>query len=124
MKRWNQYEKPPADECPEEFCVHWAPAGSLVALGMYPNAREALKHLVPVRQGMCVCSFGLCKRLHHHPSLQDWYEPSEPTLEHHGLPWFYFIPGPHKLVEELREEYIRESQRLWGDGRTDRPHDG
>lgn len=106
--------KPPANECPEEFCFDWAPAGSRVALGVYPNAREGLRHVIPVREGTCVCPFGLCKRLYFHSGLIDWYEPHEPALEQHGPPWFYFIPGPHKVVHERREEYIRESRRLWG----------
>ncbi len=36
-------------------------------------------------------------------------------LERHGLPWFYFIPSPDKVVEERREQYIREAKRLWGE---------
>jgi hypothetical protein len=122
MKVWNPYVKPPADECPEAFCFHWAPAGSGVAVGVYSDAREALEHLATVREGTCACSLGPCRRLHPHSGLPDRYEPSEPTLEQHGLPWFYFIPGP-QLIEERREEYIREARRLWGDNGTELPTD-
>lgn len=70
MKKWNPYVKPPADECPEEFCFNWAPEGSEVALGVYPNVAESLKALVPVSEGMC-------RRLYPHPGLRDYYEPDE-----------------------------------------------
>ncbi len=93
MKKWNPYTKPPADECPEEFCFNWAPKGSKVALGIYPSVAESLKALVPVSEGTCVWSFGLCRRLYPHPGLCDHYEPHEPKLERHGLPWFYFSPA-------------------------------
>ncbi len=115
MKKWNPYVKPPADECPEEFCFNWAPEGSKVAIGVYSSLAESMKDLVPVSEGTCVCPFGFCRRLYPHPSLGDYYEPHEPKLERHGLPWFYFIPSADGLREELREEYIRESRRLWGE---------
>ncbi len=115
MKKWNPYVKPPADECPEECCFNWAPEGSEVALGVYSNVAESLKALVPVSEGMCIWSFGLCRRLYPHPSLRDYYEPDEPELERHGLPWFYFIRSQDRVAAERREEYIRESKRLWGE---------
>ena len=58
--------------------------------------------------------FGVCSRLCNEPGTYDWYEPHEPHLERDGFPWFYFIPTPDKLTEECREEYIRESEKLWG----------
>ncbi len=119
MKKWNLYVKPPADECPEDFCFNWAPKGSFVSPGVHRNVTESLKALVPVSEGQCFCPFGFCRRLYPHPTLHDWYEPNEPELERHGLPWFYFIPSLNGLREDLKEEYIRESRRLWG---KDQPH--
>ena len=46
----------------------------------------------------------------------DYYEPCEPYLAKHGLPWFYFIASEKNLVDELQEDYLRESKELWGDG--------
>ncbi len=115
MKQWNPYLKPPAEQCPEEFCFHWAPKGAFVAPGLHSSLAQAMKAAMPVGEGQCVCSFGLCKRLYPDPGSHDWYEPHEPNLERHGLPWFYFIPTSEKLVEESREEYVRESRRLWGE---------
>jgi hypothetical protein len=30
------------------------------------------------------------------------------------LPWFYFVPNPSKVSEDMVDEYIRESEKLWG----------
>ncbi len=90
-KKWKVEEKPPALECPREFCFLW------------DNSEEA-----------CGCPFGLCKRLDAENGERDFYEPHEPNLERAGLPWFYFIADVEKVVAELREKYNRESQKLWG----------
>ena len=91
MKKWKIEEKPPASECPREFCFLW------------DTSEEA-----------CGSPFGLCRRLDAGHGERDFYEPHEPNLERAGLPWFYFIPDGEKLVAELRDEYERESQKLWG----------
>lgn len=57
---------------------------------------------------------GICKRHTTNIGDKDWNEPCEPILKKYQLPWFYFITNADKLVEELREEYIRESNQLWG----------
>jgi hypothetical protein len=90
MKKWNVNKKPPEDICPEEYCFFWC--------GDENKCRE---------------TFGVCRRSGPNSSNNDWYEPCEPELEKQGLPWFYFIPCSDKLVDELREEYNRESKKLW-----------
>jgi hypothetical protein len=47
-------------------------------------------------------------------SKKDWYEPCEPEIEKFGLPWFYFIHSEKNVVEDKKEEYRRESKKLWG----------
>ena len=84
-------EKPSALECPREICFLW-------------DASEEA----------CGCPFGLCTRLDAAHGERDFYEPHEPNLELAGLPWFYFIPDGEKLVDELRDEYERASQKQWG----------
>lgn len=64
----------------------------------------------------CRCPFGLCTRLDAEHGDNDWYESHDPNLRAAGLPWFYFYPSPSKLVSGFREEYIRESEALWGEG--------
>ncbi|HVK16522.1 MAG TPA: hypothetical protein VM533_06205 [Fimbriiglobus sp.] len=66
-------------------------------------------------RGGCACGFGVCTRLDPVAGDHDWYEPCEPALERDGLPWFYFIPSVDKLAPEFHEQYLRESQALWGD---------
>jgi hypothetical protein len=44
----------------------------------------------------------------------DYYEPHEPRLAESGLPWFYFITVSMNLLDDLKEVYIRDSERLWG----------
>ncbi|MBZ9750601.1 hypothetical protein K7W42_06975 [Deinococcus sp. HMF7604] len=66
-----------------------------------------------MKAATCDCPVGLCRRWSPEGKT-DWYEPCEPLLERAGLPWFYFIPSPSKLVEELRGAYILESEALWG----------
>ncbi len=56
----------------------------------------------------------MCVRLDPIHGTGDYYEPHEPNLEQQGLPWFYFIPNAHMLVDDLKETYQRESQDLWG----------
>jgi hypothetical protein len=67
-----------------------------------------------VQDDHCGCSFGVCIRLDPINGNNDWYEPNEVKLEKAGLPWFYFIPGPENLVDEERDKYVQESERLWG----------
>ncbi|MCX7923119.1 MAG: hypothetical protein N3B21_14075 [Clostridia bacterium] len=89
--KWNIYKKPDENKCPESFCFLWS-----------------------VSEEKCDRAFGKCKREDATNSNRDFYEPCEAELEKFGLPWFYFIPSEEKLVEERREEYRRESKKLWG----------
>ena len=73
-----------------------------------------MKNLQPVTVSHCTCSYGTCSRLKKRHSDGDCYEPCEPRLKEDGLPWFYFIPSPAKLVKSSRRKYIRESEKLWG----------
>jgi hypothetical protein len=91
MDKWNINKKPPEDICPKRFCFLWSEEDNI-----------------------CDEAFGICRRAEPEKSDKDLYEPCEPELDKHGLPWFYFIPNSNKLVRELREEYIKESKKLWG----------
>jgi hypothetical protein len=31
-----------------------------------------------------------------------------------GLPWFYFMAGSQHVTDEMRDDYLRESELLWG----------
>ncbi len=110
---WDRAVKPPADVCPQQFCFEWLEAGSWSAPGLYANLETALEATVKIENGACGCTSGRCSRIDPQ-STQDCYEPHEPCLEAAGLPWFFFIPDADKLVEELRDDYIAESQALWG----------
>jgi hypothetical protein len=109
-----QIEKPNPAECPRHFCFLWIERGSRVAEGLYNSIDEALNHVAFVQDDQCGCSFGVCSRLDPINGSNDWYEPNEMKLEKAGLPWFYFIPGPENLVDEERDKYVQESERLWG----------
>lgn len=119
---WDKHKKPPGDVCPERYCFHWSPPGGAADLSGQTSAsfQEAITRRddwVEFPQGGCSCGFGLCIR--HDPVAgdHDWYEPEEWVLERGGLPWFYFIPSVEDVDPESREEYLRESQALWGDGK-------
>ena len=88
--KWNVNKKPSALECPRKFCFLW-----------------------DYNKSQCQRTFGLCIREDSINSQKDWYEPNEPELENARLPWFYFISNKEKLIDELREEYEGESQKLW-----------
>lgn len=103
MSDWKPSKKPPANRCPGPFCFCWRSAGSFVAPGLYSSLDEALQHLEPVEWGRCGWRLSRCTRLDPEGGDGDAYEPHEPLLEEHGLPWFYFIPAPHRLAEEARE---------------------
>lgn len=90
MKEWDVHKKPPENICPEEFCFFWS------------------------SQSRCRETFGVCKRNNADISDKDWYEPCEPKLKSHQLPWFYFISNADNIDGELKEDYIRESNYLWG----------
>jgi hypothetical protein len=64
--------------------------------------------------GQCGSPFGICTRYDAEQGDYDWYEPHEPNLDEAGLPWFYFIANPDKLVPEWRRKYIEETEPLWG----------
>jgi|GEM_PF-1714413 len=107
-------QKPSPLRCPHHFCFSWHEANTYAAPGTYTSLEAALAAAEFVSEAGCGCSFGRCLRLDFEPGDKDWYEPHEPALERAGLPWFYFIPAPHMLVEELQPTYIDESERLWG----------
>lgn len=119
---WDKHKKPPVDVCPEQYSFHWVPPGGLADMSgrLHNSIEEALARRdswVEVPDGGCVCRFGVCTRLDPVAGDHDWYETCEPELERDGLPWFYFIPSVEKVDSESREEYLRESQALWGDGK-------
>jgi hypothetical protein len=118
--KWNIWTKPPARICPQGFCFHWADLGDKIAKQgrLYSSVDDALAEAVPVMDAGCTCSFGLCIRADAIKGDSDWYEPNEPALAKASLPWFYFIPSVKKVADELREDYMRESTRIWGQ------HDG
>jgi hypothetical protein len=117
---WNKCRRPPADICPERYCWHWVPPGGIkdVSGRVYDSVEEAFTQrdgCVEFPDGGCGCSVGFCTRLDPIAGKHDWYESYEPELERDGLPWFYFIATVDNLVEERHEQYLRESQELWGD---------
>ena len=113
-------KKPPRNICPRQFCFNWVPPDGWADLSgkLYGSFEEAIyqpedKTYFP--DGGCGAgAFGPCCRVHDTPEAHDLYEPHEYQLKHANLPWFYFIPTPEKLAEEFREEYIHESEKLWG----------
>ena len=106
--------KPSAFLCPQRYCFFWSEAGEWAADGLYANLDEALERLEPVAQSGCRCAFGLCLRADATNGDRDYYEPHEPRLAESGLPWFYFITTPMNLMDDSKEAYIRDSERLWG----------
>jgi hypothetical protein len=106
--------KPNPMLCPQRFCFHWREAGTKEASGLYPDLEQALDAAQPVTESGCGYPFGECVRLRGRPDAPDGYEPNEPELEQAGLPWFYFIASREEVADEMREQYIRESEALWG----------
>ncbi len=92
LSSWNIHNKPHKTVCPKSFCFLWSEVDN-----------------------KCRATLGICSRNIPDENNKDWYEPCEPELEKHGLPWFYFIPDANHLVDELREEYKRESNKIWID---------
>lgn len=83
--------KPDPMQCPGRFCFNGHPTRG------------------------CMNPFGSCSREHSFGGDTDWYEPCEPELCKAGLPWFYYIPSTKTLRRDFHEEYIRESEALWGE---------
>jgi hypothetical protein len=98
--KWDKHVKPPAHICPKDLCFHWHESEN--------GCSAAVQELLG----------GKCRRDSGNPNDPDIYEPCEPYLEGQGLPWFYFIPNVEGLVFEDWEEYLRESQKLWGEFET------
>lgn len=123
--RWELHQRPPADACPEEFCLHWVSAGGRTSPPgrVYASRAEMFSDAEnwPVwPEGGCGCGFGACRRLRPDESGTDWYEPHEPRLDAAGLPWFYFT-----VFDSLREDFwprfIQEATQLWGAAALARP---
>jgi hypothetical protein len=114
MPDWDRFEKPPVDVCPQAYCFHWLSAGDWFAPGYYESREVAFRNLQSIVTGGCGCSFGCCTRLDANRGDHDWYEPHEARLLQDGLPWFYFIPDPQHVTDEMRDDYLRESEQLWG----------
>lgn len=106
--------KPASNRCPGKFCFHWRTAGTMAAEGLSESLSTALAKARVVEQTGCGYTLGRCARLDGLSGGGDAYEPHEPCLAHHGLPWFFFIPRPENLLLDVREQYIRESEGLWG----------
>ncbi len=104
--QYDPKEKPDPNICPRRFCFMWQMARLVSAKTPQPAS---------VAQG-CRCPFGLCTRLDREQGDRDWYESHDPNLREAGLPWFYFYPSPAILVPGVHEEYIRQSEALWGEG--------
>ncbi len=113
LPKWNPFRKPPAGICPRKYCFHWLPAGSWFGPGVYGSLDEALQDLQPVFTDQCGFHLSLCTRLDPVNGDHDCYEPCEPRLYQDGLPWFYFTPSSEGIIDELRDDYIRESETLW-----------
>ena len=114
MPQYDPTQKPPAHICPQHFCFFWQERGDFAAPGLYPSLADALRDMHEIERSACGCSFGRCVRDPDGSGPIDWYEPCEPALAQAALPWFYFTPGPHKLIPELHDQYITESELLWG----------
>lgn len=117
-EKWIPQIKPPRTVCPERFCFFWAKAGDRVDMSgrEYGTLEDALNGATTtVGKNGCFCQLGVCTRHDPENGDHDWYEGHDLALAEAGLPWFYFIPDAEKLTEESREEYIRESRKLWGD---------
>ena len=89
---YNKNLKPDANKCPKKFCFNWD--------------RENEK---------CDEVFGKCFRETSSEDDFDYYTSCEPELIKHDLPWFYFITSADALEEEVKEKYLRESAKLWGE---------
>jgi hypothetical protein len=99
-------DKPDPKVCPREFCFMWQ-------LGIPLSAKTPKP--ASVEEG-CGCPAPIiCTRLDAARSGRDYYEDHGPNLERAGLPWFYFYPTPLKLAKRVRQEYIAESEALWGE---------
>ena len=114
MTTFDLLRKPPALLCPQRYCFFWTEAGARAANGLYASLDEALKRLEPVAQSDYRCRHGLCLRADAANGNGDYYEPHEPRLDESGLPWFYFITTPMNVIDDLKEIYIRDPERLWG----------
>jgi len=120
---YDSHEKPSEIVCPQEYCFNWVEIGDRIVTDgengqTCGSIEEALAkpNFKRVVNSGCNCRDGTCARLSGVKSDTDWYEPSEPALKAEKLPWFFFIPGPSFIVEESREEYISQSEALWGEG--------
>lgn len=91
IERWDVRRKLLTDQCPGGFCFLWSEENK--------NCRE---------------TFGICRRYSKNSTDRDWYEPCEPELKNHGLPWFYFV-DEDTLSGEFKEEYRRQKKELWGE---------
>jgi hypothetical protein len=114
MTTFDLLRKPPALLCPQRYCFFWSAPGERAADGLYANLDEALERSEPITQSGCRCALGLCLRADTTNGEGDYYEPHEPRLAEDSLPWFYFITTPMKLIDDLKEVYIRDSEQLWG----------
>ena len=106
--------KPTPNRCPGVFCFHWCEAGDFVAPGLSESLASALPRLRVVEQSRCGNTLSHCTRLDGLSGKGDAYEPNEPCLASHGMPWFFFIARPNGLEPDRRDQYIRESEALWG----------
>ena len=104
--QYDPSQKPDPKVCPRHFCFMWQMARPITPQTLEP---------VSVEEG-CGCPFGLCTRLDPERGNKDWYSSHDPNLRAAGLPWFYFYPSPANLVPQVQEEYVRESEALWGEG--------
>lgn len=122
---WDKNQKPPADICPGRYCFMWMPvSGATSPDGTFLPSRGATSRRAEGNDfpdGNCGCEFGVCTRLDPVHGDHDWYETDDPNLRRDGLPWFYFIPSAEHLVPEFREQYLRESHALWGEGPDPEP---
>jgi hypothetical protein len=125
---WDKEKRPPPDICPREFCFHWVvPGGFASPPGKtYRSRQEMLEDSVnwPMwPDGGCACPFGRCTRLDGVTGDADFYESHGPNLERAGLPWFYFNTLEN-LRAEFHQQFLRESEQLWGSAERDNSEPG
>jgi hypothetical protein len=119
---WDKHTKPPSDFCPGKYCFMWVPPGGKADMSgrSYKSLEKAFanqKDWVSFPKGGCSCSRGICTRIDPVNGDGDFYESCGPALKEDGLPWFYFISSVANLAKPFHEEYVRESQKLWGENK-------
>lgn len=99
--KFNPYQRPPANICPQEYCLHWS---------LNENSKI-----------ICCTSPGKCRRIDLDCNTES-YQYNAKKLAEDGLPWFYFTSFDC-IVDVLREKYASESKEFWGENYFGNPND-